>query len=303
METLLFKKDIYPIIIPQKLYFDKRNELNSYNDMNPSMYIDDSGNIKILIRSVNYRKFYNKDFTLDENYSNSLYVLLTGKITEKDLLDLDSFTIENLFYDYSIPTYETYWRGIEDIRFINSNSILAIIPECNINGKPSVFRATIENNTVHSFIDCKPNIIEKNWMPYLDENGNELVIYSLNPFKIKQIENDIFAELSISNEIAEQLDNYHGSTNGIKYNSNEDIIFLIHKNGKKICHRWLLLNSKTNNIQISKEFYFFKHSYIEFPVSLCRFNERIFISLGVNDDKAFIIETTQNAINELFKED
>jgi hypothetical protein len=300
METLLYKKQIYPIIIPQKLYFDKRNELNSYNDMNPSMYIDGSGNIKILVRSVNYRKFYDKNFTLDENYSNSLYVLITGKFKENNLFDLDDFTIENLFYDYSIPTYPTYWKGIEDIRFINSNSILAIIPECNENGNPSVFRATIENNTVHSFINCKPNIIEKNWMPYLDENGNEMVIYSLNPFKIKQIENDVFAELSFSKEITEKLDNYHGSTNGIKYNSNEDILFLIHKNGEKICHRWLLLNCRTNTIHLSKEFYFFKHSYIEFPVSLCRFNERIFISLGINDDKAFIIETTQNAINELF---
>ena len=302
METLLYKKHVYPIIIPQKLYVDKRNELNSYNDMNPSMFIDDCGNIKILVRSVNYRKFYNKNFTLDENYSNSLYVLLTGKIKKDEFFDLDDFTIENLFYDYSIPTYPTYWKGIEDIRFINTNSILAIIPECNENGNPSVFRATIENNTAHSFIDCKPNIIEKNWMPYLNENGHEMVIYSLNPFKIKQIENDVFTELSFSKEITEQLDNYHGSTNGIKYKSNEDLLFLIHKNGEKICHRWLLMNSTTNTIQLSKEFYFFKYSYIEFPVSLCVFNNRIFISLGVNDDKAFIIETTQNAINELFKE-
>jgi hypothetical protein len=300
MTLLLYKKHVYPIIIPQKLYMDKRNELNSYCDMNPSMHIDNDGNIKILVRSVNYRKFYNKKFTMDETYSNSLYVLLRGEIKENDYLDLDNFTFDNLVHDYCIPIYPTYWKGLEDIRFINEDSILAIIPECNQNGNPSIFRATLENNTVHSYIHCKPNFIEKNWMPYMDENENGKVIYSVNPFKIKEIENENFTEFSLSKELSEQLNNYHGSTNGIKYNSNRDNLFLIHKNDEKTKHRWLLFNSTTNSIQISKEFYFFKHSYIEFPVSLCIFNDRIFISLGINDDKAFIIETTQSTINEMF---
>jgi len=300
MTILINKIHVHPIIIPIKMYVDKHNEYNSFFDMNPSMHIDSNGNMKLLVRSVNYRKFYNKVFTMYENYSNSLYVLLSGKINNNDLLNLDDFEIQNISYDYGIPTYPTYWKGIEDIRFINSSSLLAIIPECNENGNPSIFRANIDNNIIHTFICCKPNVIEKNWMPYTDENGNEMVVYSLNPFKMKQIENDIFTEITFTEEIMKQLENYHGSTNGISYKSTETILFLIHKNADKTYHRWLLFNYRTNEITLSKEFHFFKHSYIEFPVSLAMFNERVFISLGINDDKAFIIETTQESIEQCF---
>jgi hypothetical protein len=300
MTRLLLKKHIYPIIVPIKMYVDKHNEYNSFFDMNPSMHIDSNGNMKLLVRSVNYRKFYNKVFTMYENYSNSLYVLLTGKINNNDLLNLDDFDIQNISYNYLLPTYPTYWKGIEDIRFINSGSILAIIPECNENGNPSIFRANLDNNIIHSFISCKPNIIEKNWMPYIDEKGNEMVIYSLNPFKIKQIETEDFTEIIFPGEIMNQLENYHGSTNGIQYNSTETILFLIHKNDEKTYHRWLLFNYKTNEITLSKEFHFFKHSYIEFPVSLSIYNGRVFISLGINDDKAFIVETTEESIKQCF---
>jgi hypothetical protein len=127
-----------------------------------------------------------------------------------------------------------------------------------------------------------------------------MVIYSLNPFKMKQIETDDYTEITFTEEIMKQLENYHGSTNGISYKSTETILFLIHKNADKTYHRWLLFNYKTNEITLSKEFHFFKHSYIEFPVSLAMFNERVFISLGINDDKAFIIETTQESIEQCF---
>jgi hypothetical protein len=98
-----------------------------------------------------------------------------------------------------------------------------------------------------------------------------------------------------------QLENYHGSTNGIKYTplnkSDETILFLIHQNADKTYHRWLLFNCKTNEIILSREFHFFQYSYIEFPISLSIFDERIFISLGINDDKAFIIETNKETLD------
>ena len=120
----------------------------------------------------------------------------------------------------------------------------------------------------------------------------------------REIEDEVFREITFSEEITKQLENYHGSTNGVEYtplNKTDGFnLFLIHKNGDKTYHRWLLYNYKTNEIILSKEFHFFKYSYIEFPVSLAIFNERIFISLGVNDDKAFIVETTKESIETCF---
>jgi hypothetical protein len=294
----LHKKNIYPIITPEKYFIDRFNNPNSYFEMNPSINIDKNGNVKILVRLVNYKKFSNRTFTVYENYSSSKYVLLKGKINETQLLNIDDFECEDITYNYLLPTYPTYWKGLEDIRFMDSNTLLITIPECNPSGNPSIFKATLENNIIHSFITCKPQIIEKNWMPFTDENYNNYVIYSLNPFKIKNIEDETFKELSFSEEITKQLENFHGSTNGITYKS--EILFLIHINGDKTQHKWLLFNYKTNEIQISNEFVFFKYSYIEFTTSLTYFNERIFISLGVNDDKSFIIEINEQSINDCF---
>ena len=294
----LHKKNVYPIITPEKYFIDRFNNHNSYTEMNPSINIDKNGNVKILVRLVNYKKFSNRTFTVYENYSNSKYVLLKGKINEQERLDLDCFEYQDVTYNYLLPIYSTYWKGLEDIRFMDSNTLLITIPECNPSGNPSIFKATLENNTIHSFITCKPQIIEKNWMPFTDENFNNFVIYSLNPFKIKNIEDETFKTLSFSEEIAKKLEHFHGSTNGIAYKSG--ILFLIHINDDKTQHKWLLFNNKTNEIQISNEFVFFRYSYIEFTTSLARFNERIFISLGVNDDKSFIIETDELSINDCF---
>ena len=44
-----------------------------------------------------------------------------------------------------------------------------------------------------------------------------------------------------------QLENYHGSTNGIQYKSNENILFLIHKNDiKHITDGYYLILTQMN---------------------------------------------------------
>ena len=64
-------------------------------------------------------------------------------------------------------------------------------------------------------------------------------------------------------------------------------------------HRWLLFDLVTDDIQLSQEFVFFNYSYLETALSLCKLDNRIFVSLGVNDDKAFIIETSVEIINQI----
>ena len=283
---------IHPIITPQILFKDKYNCDNSYIDTNPSLIIDNNGNVKILIRKINYRKFSNKSFITYKDFTDSKYSILTGKIYDNQPLEIEDMVYNDITYEYNIPTYRSYWYGIEDIRFIDSNTILTIIPECNPEGKPSIFKATIENSILHSFISCNPSIQEKNWMPYTDNNGEHKVIYSLNPFKIKSIMDDDLHTISHHSEnTMELLNGYHGSTNGIEYGDNSSCrLFLIHTNREKFYNRWILFNFDDLSLKISEEFTFFKHSYIEFTCSLCKYNDRIFTSIGVNDDKAFIIE-------------
>lgn len=293
------KKDVIPIIIPQICFNDKYDNINNYVEMNPSLFIDEKGNVRILVRCVNYKKLPDKHFTLYESKSNSIYYNITGIIHDSDKLDIETFDYTILDYEYNLPIFPSYWRGLEDIRFIDANNILVIIPELNEGGNPSILKAEINNNRITHFCHCKPNIVEKNWMPYFNNTNNYKVIYSLHPFIIKSIENDDLQEIELSETTKNKLVGYHGSTNGITINKYERL-FLIHINRNITHHRWLLFNIKTNTITLSEEFVFFKNSYIEFTCSLVNYNNRIFVSIGVNDNKAFIIETCYTDIIELF---
>ena len=222
------KKDIIPIIIPQIGFTDKYQNPNNYVEMNPSLFIDENSNVTILVRCVNYKKNFKKEFTIYETNSNSIYYIINGKINNKEKLDIENFEYKKIIYNCKLPSFPTYWKGLEDIRFIDDKNIIVIVPELNEGGNPSIFKAELNQNIISNFIHCKPNIIEKNWMPYFD-NVEHKVIYSLNPFIIKSIETEDFEEIEISEPNKNKLEGYHGSTNGIVLNKYERL-FLIHIN-------------------------------------------------------------------------
>lgn len=260
--------------------------------MNPSLHISETGEIIILVRCVNYRKFFDKQFTMYEHCSYSHYYILRGHVQHGEQLDIENYSIDRLGHEYFRQTYPSYWKGLEDVRFIDANNIIAIVPECNPGGNPSLFCATLEGSLLHSFVECKPSIVEKNWMPF----GTNKVIYSLDPFIVKDILEDNQTAIEVTGENMLQLKGFHGSTNGVKYDDNYTL-FLIHINREKVYHKWLLFNPNTHEIKLSCEFLFFNRAYIEFTCSLGMYNDRVFISAGVNDDKAYIIETDKQTID------
>jgi hypothetical protein len=284
---------IHPILVPQVRFQDRFGHPNAYIEMNPSMHIDQEGRVTILVRCVNYRKFKDKAFTLYQNQSNSTYYISYGTIKDNEPLNLETFDISPLSYTYNLPTYPTYWTGLEDIRFVDGTTLLATIPECTPSGNPTIFKAKLDINRIRDFSPCLPNkSSEKNWMPFQDLDGTHKVVYSVSPFVVKSLESEECESLSPLKE----LEGYHGSTNGIYFDS-KTILFLVHLD--KV-HRWLKLDLQTRTIIFSKEFVFFKHSHIEFPCSLATYKDRLFVSLGVNDDKAFIAEIKKDHIETLF---
>ena len=298
MTIFLSKKSIHPIILPQRFYVDRFGNQNAYIETCPSMNIDNNGNVKILVRLINYRKYYNKQTIIYEDCANSIYVLLSGKIDENKSFEMDKFSVSNIEYKYNIPTYPSYWKGLEDIQFIDSSTILAVIPECNPKGNPSIFYAKLENNKIHSFTSCQPSTLERYWMPYTDKNNSAFVIYNLFPFLIKNIHDANTRKITVPAVKLIILKDYFGSTNGVHYKNNY-YLFLIHTDRVRTYHRWLLFDLVTDDIQLSQEFVFFNYSYLETALSLCKLDNRIFVSLGVNDDKAFIIETSVEIINQI----
>ncbi len=291
---------ITPLFVPQKKFHDMYGKPNAYLETNPSIYIQETGEsseVTILVRCVNYRKFNDKSFTLYQPKSNSSYFVARGRLGAFDYLSLDNFKIEEVEVNYGLPKYNTYWTGPEDIRFLTANSIITTIPECNPKGQPSIFEATLEGNKI---FNCRPlepmENPEKNWMPF----GNPAkIIYSVCPFTIKDLCGNSIKNIELSEEHQDLLKGYHGSTNGISYKSPYEFLFLVHINKDKTYHRWLLWNSETNSIRISEEFIFFRDTYIEFTCSLATTRGgRIFVSCGINDDKAFILELSSQDIDK-----
>jgi hypothetical protein len=276
---------IHPILLNPNQFQDRFGQPNAYLDMNPSLHIDASGSATVLVRRVNYRKFPDRRFTIYENQANSEYAILRGQITDP----FCTFTQEQLVLDTPLNRYPTYWKGLEDIRFVNGHSVLATIPECNPGGQPSLFLGTLTGSRLVDLVPCMPNKVEKNWMPF----AADLVVYSVSPLRIKPLVGAAFSECSLSARAADHLKNYHGSTNGIRWRNGW--LFLIHTTqGSIVCHRWFWLGRES--IAWSEEFVFFGRSYIEFPCSLCEYNGSLFVSLGVNDDKAFILELSADSV-------
>jgi hypothetical protein len=164
--------------------------------------------------------------------------------------------------------------------------VVATIPECNPSGKPAIFQAQLEGAVMKSVKPCYPNETEKNWMPYTDSAGRLKAIYSLRPFRVKDIE---AGDLETVDCDLPELEGYHGSTNGVPYN-NTKRLFLVHINRERTYHRWLLFGPSDQSVQISEEFVFFQHTYIEFPLSLCAHGRKLYVSMGVNDEAAYILE-------------
>ena len=123
-------------------------------------------------------------------------------------------------------------------------------------------------------------------------DNKNYVIYSVNPFIIKEVETDTKI-LSMPNQ---ELDGYHGSTNGIKYK--DGYLFLIHKD--KRTNRWLYWSPEGKILKFSVIFSFMKHSLVEFTCSLSFFNNLYYIGLGVNDNHAYIAILTSEEIEAMF---
>ena len=272
---------VFPLVFPKQQYKDRFGEPNAFVDMNPSMFVRPDGQVTLLVRRVNYRKYADKQFSLGNYPSQSKYLVATGNMD-----DLLRWHVEPLRINYGMMTYPTYWSGPEDIRFITESQMIATIPECNPSGQPAIFRASLEGSVMNSVEMCYPNQAEKNWMPYVDSMGRQMAIYSLSPFRIKDIQG---AELEMVNCDLPELRDYHGSTNGVPY-MGDHRLFLIHINRERSYHRWLLFHPSEKTIQISNEFVFFQHAYIEFPVSLCEYHGKLYVSAGVNDEAAYILE-------------
>lgn len=282
----------HPLLCPQDIFVDKHNEFNAYIETNPALWIEaDTGECIALVRLINYRKFKNRAFKIGSSHSNSKYYIYRGYIHPTN----GNFVWKSgspLIINNHFKKYFSVWRGHEDIRFLTATRLLITSPENNTSGKPRlVLGVLIENEVVVTRL-LEPSEIEKNWMSYFSPDKQPMVIYNVSPFSIKPLMDGIPVILAP----IEELEGYHGSTNGVCIGYNE-WIFIIHKFTDKTEHRWICVNFEEKSISYSDPFVFHSSSYIEFTCSLAIYNSMVYIGLGINDDKAFIVSMPYSNIH------
>lgn len=273
----------YPLLCPQILYKDRfGGNFQPFLEMNPAIWFEE-GEWTVLVRGVTYRKFKDNVYTCYLHPLHSIYWIGRGD-------SLDDLHWSELKYDFGgLPQYSSYWNGVEDIRFLNRDEVVCCVPQLHPKGQPAIFSAKIDRqrNLLTYFTPCLPNQRqEKNWMPF----EKDQVLYSVCPLIQKSLYTHHQKEIPLTPSQHANLQGYHGSTNGVLL-EDDSWLFLVHKNeANRVIHRWLKLNN--SQVTVSSPFTFFKDSYIEFPCGLVQKDGSVFVSLGVNDCQAFVLEVT-----------
>lgn len=280
----------FPLLCPQVLFKDRQGEPNAFLETNPAVHIRPDGSFLALVRLVNYRKFHNRAFKMGGPLSESAYHLFTGEITE---YGPQIQTSANVTFVNALPQFYSCWTGYEDIRFLDESRIICTSPTSSRDGKPVIVYGRLTDATICIDALCPPSVIEKNWMPFR-VGSTDFVLYSVCPLALKALH----SSTPLTLHSAAELNGYHGSTNGIVWDSG--YLFIVHAYTERTVHRWLYFDPVRRSYGFSEPFSFHPYSYIEFTCSLASYNDTLYVGLGVNDDKAYLC-TVENPDISLFK--
>jgi len=151
----------------------------------------------------------------------------------------------------------------------------------------------------------KSKNIEKNWMPFKNLEDNKIyMIYSVYPLIIleeESVSNNDIVYKEILNVKHEELKNARGTSNGILLNNK--FIFIIHEKNQNVNDYFngfmILENKYPFNLQNHTKFTKFTNKNIEFANGLSMYNDKLLISMGIDDCNAGIILTDIEYITTL----
>lgn len=277
--NIIPSKDWTPLLTPQILFKDRQGESNAFLETNPALWIEPDGSAIVCVRLVNYRKYKDRSFKMGGARSESKYHIFRGIVKDGVFIELES---SNLTFLDTLPKYPSCWTGYEDLRFLNSKQFICTAPQLSPRGVPVLALGRLEGAVATIERVLPPSEQEKNWMPFR-AGSQEFVLYSVSPLALKTL---VGSDLRVLDS-APTLAGYHGSSNGIALDDG-GYLFLIHKYTDRSRHAWFLFDPMGRRYGWSAPFVFCKHSYIEFTCSISLFEGRIWVALGVNDDKAYL---------------
>jgi len=311
-----------PLVIPQGL-------TSGTGLMNPSIFIDDDGDILVNLRHVNYTLYHSENQQKFPSRWGPLAYLHPEKdarlVTENYLCRLNDDLIMTDFAKVEMKSLHTpIWEfhGLEDCRLVQWEGQYFLI---------GVRRDTTDNGVgrmeyTHIKIDKKKwtvsetkrvripapspdeSYCEKNWVPILDRPYHfikwtypvEIVRADKDVPKCKQVDVRYGLTPPLDQRGGSQLIRWKNHYISITHDVNLFKNYLGQKDGHYF-HRVLVWDDELNLIGISDQFKFLD-GLIEFCVGAAKHNDDLLISFGFQDNAAFVLRTPGIIIDELIEE-
>jgi hypothetical protein len=312
-----------PLILPHDL-------TSGMGLMNPSIFIDDDGDILVNIRHVNYTLYHSEG---DQRFF-SPWGPLSYLHPEKDQrlvttnylcrLDKDYNIINYTKVDYSKFDVPPIWEfvGEEDCRITQWDGnyyLIGVRRDTTPNGQGRMEYSKIELDKTNwtakevQRVRIPPPIdvnsyCEKNWMPILDmpyhfvkwAMPTEIVKANPDKSECEQVLTKSTPSVSIDQRggtnIVSWGDYYIAFTHEVKlwrnYLNQKDSIYR---------HRMIVWDKEFNFVGLSNSFAFLD-TPIEFCVGAAVRNGKLLLSFGVQDNAAFVLEVPKKVVNGLVTE-
>ena len=312
-----------PLILPHSL-------TSGMGLMNPSIFIDDDGDILVNIRHVNYTLYHSEH---DQRFF-SPWGPLSYLHPEKDQrlvttnylcrLDKDLNIINYTKVDYSALDVPPIWEfvGEEDCRITQWDGdyyLIGVRRDTTPNGQGRMEYSKIELDKTNwtakevQRVRIPPPIdansyCEKNWMPILDMPYH-FVKWAMPTEVVKANPDKSECEQVLTRSTPSVPIDQRGGTNIISWGdyyiafTHEVKLWRNYLNQKDSIyrHRMIVWDKDFNFVGLSKSFAFLD-TPIEFCVGAAVRNGKLLLSFGVQDNAAFVLEVPKKVVNGLVTE-
>jgi hypothetical protein len=309
---------IRPLIIPAHL-------TEGTGLMNPSMFIDEDGKIKVNLRHVNYT-FYHSEAKLFQHQwgpltyihpENDMHLRTWNWYCELDKdFNITRFTkVDTSTFD----TYEPQWDfvGLEDARIFRWDKKLYLSgvrrDTTKIGqGRMELSEIIVDKDTVKevSRVRIEPpkeSYCEKNWMPVMDMPFH-YVKWS-NPTEVVKVDPVTgVAETAFLTERVPLNGDFRGGSQLVRFRGYylavvHEVNLFKSEVGRKdgvYRHRFLMWDDKFNLVKYSRDFAFMD-AHVEFAVGMVEQGSDMLISFGFQDNAAYILRMDLDVLEKFIK--
>lgn len=297
--------------------------------MNPSVFVDDDGDILVNLRHVNYTLCHSENTQKFPNRWGPLSYLHPEKDqtlrTENYICRLDeNLSMTDYCHVEMLDLHTPIWEfiGLEDARLVkwdNKYFLVGVRRDTTTNGQGRMEYTHVDLDKINWTAKETKRVripapgpddsyCEKNWVPIIDKPY--YFVKWTYPVEIVKAdpEEPKCDQVSLRENIIPPVDQ-RGSSHIVPWGnvyisiSHEVDLFKNYLNQKDAYyrHRLLVWDKEMNLVGISKKFSFLD-ARIEFVAGAAKYGEDLLITFGFQDNAAFILKTPKAVVEDLIME-